>query len=128
MAPRLIVAVSIDPAEIGQDCLTVCLAIILFVGAPLFSSFPAKAGIQNLDRRPCEQVWVPPREGGDCAGKAEGGLLRHQRLGLAQIDRNQLRHAALGHGHAKQTVHARHGHRIMGDGDKARFGSQPHLG
>ena len=40
---------------------------------PPSAAFPAKAGIQSVDYRSRETVWVPPREGGDCAGKAEGG-------------------------------------------------------
>jgi hypothetical protein len=40
---------------------------------PPSAAFPAKAGIQSVDYRSCEKVWVPPREGGDCAGKADRG-------------------------------------------------------
>ena len=40
---------------------------------PPSAAFPAKAGIQCVDYRARETVWVPPREGGDFAGKAEGG-------------------------------------------------------
>jgi hypothetical protein len=41
--------------------------------APPSSAFPAKAGIQSVDYRPCDRVWVPPREGGDFAGNAAEG-------------------------------------------------------
>ena len=37
------------------------------------AAFPAKAGIQSVDYRSRKTILVPPREGGDCAGKAEGG-------------------------------------------------------
>ena len=57
-----------------------------------------------------------------------GVLLRHHGFGLFQIDRDQLRHALFGHGDAEQSVHARHGHGIVGDGDEAGLGALAHFG
>jgi hypothetical protein len=44
-----------------------------------------------------------------------------------QIDRDELRDAAFGHGDAEQAVHARHGDWVVGDDDKARLGRARHL-
>jgi hypothetical protein len=44
-------------------------------------------------------------------------------LGRLQIDGNQLRDTALGHGDAEQPIHAGHGDRIVGDDDEARLGA-----
>jgi hypothetical protein len=47
-----------------------------------------------------------------------------QRLGrlITEVDRDQLRDAALGHGDAEQPVHPRHGDRVVRDDDEARVG------
>ena len=44
-----------------------------------------------------------------------------------EVDRNKLRNAAFGHGHAEQPVHARHGDRIVGDDDEAGVGRAGHF-
>src|SRR5215831_19113478 len=38
-----------------------------------------------------------------------------------EVDRDELRDAALGHGDAVESVHARHGDRVVRDDDKARI-------
>jgi hypothetical protein len=42
--------------------------------------------------------------------------------GIFEIDRDQLRDAAFGHGDAEQPVHPRHRDRIMRNDDEAGFG------
>ena len=42
-------------------------------------------------------------------------------LGLVEIDGDELRDAALGHGDAEQAVHARHGDRVVRDDEEARL-------
>jgi hypothetical protein len=37
------------------------------------SAFPAKAGTQTVSSGLQSTHWIPPREGGDCAGKAVEG-------------------------------------------------------
>jgi CreA protein len=44
-----------------------------------------------------------------------------------QIHRDELRHAALGHGDAVEAIHPRHGDGIVGDDDKSRIGRARHL-
>src|ERR1700736_4006866 len=44
-----------------------------------------------------------------------------------EVDRDELRYAAFGHGDAEQAVHARHGDRVVGDDDEARVGELGHL-
>ena len=44
-----------------------------------------------------------------------------------EVDRDELRHAAFGHGDAVEPVHARHGDRIVGDDHEARVGRTRHL-
>ena len=44
-----------------------------------------------------------------------------------EIDRDELRDAALGHGDAEEPVHPRHGDRIVGDDDEAGVGRAAHL-
>ena len=54
---------------------------------------------------------------------ASVGLARvAQTLGGFEIDRDELAHAALGHGDAEQPAHARHGERMMGDDQEPRVG------
>src|ERR1700677_1533230 len=50
-----------------------------------------------------------------------GELLR-----LRKLDRHELADPALGHGHAEQTIHARHRDRIVGDGDETGVGALAH--
>src|SRR5262245_11170800 len=45
-------------------------------------------------------------------GKLSGFMLLQQIALRGQIDRHELRNAALGHGHAVQTVHAGHRHTV----------------
>src|SRR3984893_3615576 len=48
-------------------------------------------------------------------------------LGLFEIYADELAHAAFDHGYPKETVHPRHGDRIMGDSEKARLGLAAHI-
>src|SRR5260221_10071720 len=51
-----------------------------------------------------------------------GGLRRlAQPCGPLQVDRDELRDAALGHGDAEETVHPRHRRAVMGDDEEARL-------
>lgn len=47
--------------------------------------------------------------------------------GCAELNREQLRDTLLGHSYAEETVHTRHGHGIMGDGDELGFRLLGHL-
>src|SRR5690606_38457160 len=47
-------------------------------------------------------------------------------LGRGQVHRNQLAHAALGHGDAEQAIDPAHGDRIVGDDHEARIGALAH--
>ena len=48
-------------------------------------------------------------------------------LGLFEIDRDQLRHALLDHGHAEEPVHPCHRHRMVGNDQEPRRGLARHL-
>ena len=54
-------------------------------------------------------------------------LCGDQSLCATQIYAYQLRHAALGHGDAKQAIHTGHGDGMMGNNNKAGFRSLPHF-
>ena len=47
-------------------------------------------------------------------------------LRLSQLNRHQLAYAFLRHRHSEQAVHAGHGDRVVGDGDKAGVGALAH--
>ena len=59
----------------------------------------------------------------DVLGRRLADLARvAEALGGFEVDRDKLAHAALGHGHAEQPAHARHGERVVGDDEKPRVG------
>ncbi len=50
-----------------------------------------------------------------------------QGLRATQINAYQLRHAALGHGNAKQAIHSGHRNGMVGDDNEAGFGPLTHF-
>ena len=65
-------------------------------------------------------------------GKGTGVTVAHsprlqQPLRLRQLHRHDLAHAAFGHRHPEQPVHADHGQRVVGDGDEAGVGAFAHF-
>src|SRR5688500_3392949 len=64
------------------------------------------------------------RAGARVPAAPQGGSGRLSRfsepLGLLEIDRDEPRDAALGHGDAVEAVHARHRHAVMRDDEEAR--------
>src|SRR5579883_893640 len=73
-----------------------------------------------------DRVWPHPEERCE-APRLEGRTLPMQLsrppqlLCRLQIDRDQLRDAAFGHGDAEEAVHAAHGEPVMGDDEEARL-------
>src|ERR1700730_1673823 len=59
-----------------------------------------------------------------CWRKLKGKRLARLAEGLGgdKVDRHELRHAELGHGHAEQAAHAAHGDRVVGYHDESGLG------
>src|SRR6516165_9168741 len=78
-----------------------------------------------LDLNPCAAHYFAPASGTVLESLRSARFAQFH--GAGEIDRDELRHPALGHGDAVEPVHARHGDRVMRDDDKARIGRAVHL-
>jgi len=92
----------------------------------------APAGGQAGAARCCHRAKCFGLEVGLCRVLFNGFMrhteaLSHQLLGFLQVNRNQLADPLLRHRHTKQTVHTRHGHRMVGDDQKPRVRPAGHL-